>query len=297
MTNENYVRMLNDTSGLITTDNIESQSVAKAKQADSADYALQAKSAQSADTANSVAWANVTGKPSTYPPAAHSHQFDSLELLHTTPFIDFHYNNSKADFTTRLIDYGASFTYCTNSGIHQFCNIDGSQVARIQSNGTFGAATGGTAIVGSAIYCQTTWSSGVYTAVYGASFTNPSSRLVKENIHSMSTEEAKKLLELNPVTFDYIKEFGGEQGQRGLIAEDTLNIIPSCVTIPEDYSEEQFDKEKGIQNKVLAIDYSKLVPYLIKMVQIQQEQINSMQSDIDALKSKIKESECNVQQN
>ena len=99
------------------------------------------------------------------------------------------------------------------------------------------------------------------------------------------------------MTFDYIKEFGGEQGQRGLIAEDTLNIIPSCVTIPEDYSEEQFDKEKGIQNKVLAIDYSRLVPYLIKMVQIQQEQINSMQSDIDALKSKIKESEYNVRQN
>lgn len=38
----------------------------------------------------------------------------------------------------------------------------------------------------------------------------------------------------------------------------------------------EFDAEKGIRNKVLAIDYSKLVPYLIKMVQIQQEEIEKL---------------------
>lgn len=115
-----------------------------------------------------------------------------------------------------------------------------------------------------------------YTAVYGASFTNPSSRLVKENVVDMSEEEAKKILQLKPVDFDYIEAYGGEKNQHGLIAEDTLDIIPSCVTIPEGYSEKEFDAEKGIRNKVLAIDYSKLVPYLIKMVQIQQEEIEKL---------------------
>ena len=199
-----------------------------------------------------------------------------MELSFSTPFIDFHYNKSSADFTSRLIDYGGNFSIYTNSGIFQFCNSKGTQTARIQSNGTFGAATGGTAIVGSAIYCQTTWSGGAYTAVYGASFTNPSSRLVKENIINMSEEEAKKILLLNPVDFDYIKEFGGEKNQRGLIAEDVLNIIPSCVTVPEEYSESDFAPEKGIMNKVLAIDYSKLIPYLIKIVQMQQEEIEAL---------------------
>lgn len=118
----------------------------------------------------------------------------SIELSFSTPFIDFHYNKSSADFTSRLIDYGGNFSIYTNSGIFQFCNSKGTQTARIHSNGTFGAATGGTAIVGSAIYCQTTWSGGAYTAVYGASFTNPSSRLVKENIINMSEEEAKRFL-------------------------------------------------------------------------------------------------------
>lgn len=200
----------------------------------------------------------------------------SMELSFSTPFIDFHYNKSSADFTSRLIDYGGNFTFYTTSGIYQFCNTEGNHIARIHSNGTFGAASGGTAIVGSAIYCQTTWSGGAYTAVYGASFTNPSSRLVKENIINMSEEEAKKILLLNPVDFDYIKEFGGEKNQRGLIAEDVLNIIPSCVTVPEEYSESDFAPEKGIMNKVLAIDYSKLIPYLIKIVQMQQEEIEAL---------------------
>ena len=192
------------------------------------------------------------------------------------PFIDFHYGGSSTDYTSRLIDSSSTFNYLTNSGIHQFCNGNGSQVARVQSNGTFGASSGGTAIVGSAIYCQSNWSGSSYAPVYGTSFTNPSSKLVKENVVDMPEEEAKKILRLKPVDFDYIEAYGGEKNQHGLIAEDTLDIIPSCVTIPEGYSEKEFDAEKGIRNKVLAIDYSKLVPYLIKMVQIQQEEIEKL---------------------
>lgn len=257
-----------DASTAITKSNISAQSV---------------KYATSAGSANAVAWSKVTGKPSSYPPSSHSHDYlpnnpPCIEIFGQggVPFIDFHYGGSSADYTSRLIDASSTFNYLTNSGIHQFCNGNGSQVARVQSNGTFGALSGGTAIVGSAIYCQSDWSGSSYTPVYGASFTNPSSRLVKENVVDMPEEEAKKILRLKPVDFDYIEAYGGEKNQHGLIAEDTLDIIPSCVTIPEGYSEKEFDAEKGIRNKVLAIDYSKLVPYLIKMVQIQQEEIEKL---------------------
>lgn len=257
-----------DTSTAITTSNISSQSV---------------KYATSAGSANAVAWSKVTGKPSSYPPSSHSHNYlpnnpPCIEIFGQggVPFIDFHYGGSSTDYTSRLIDSSSTFNYLTNSGIHQFCNGNGSQVARVQSNGTFGASSGGTAIVGSAIYCQSDWSGSSYAPVYGTSFTNPSSKLVKENVVDMPEEEAKKILRLKPVDFDYIEAYGGEKNQHGLIAEDTLDIIPSCVTIPEGYSEKEFDAEKGIRNKVLAIDYSKLVPYLIKMVQIQQEEIEKL---------------------
>ena len=260
-----------DASTAITTGNIGQQSVKYAS------------SAGTAANASKVPWSGVTGKPSTYPPSSHSHNYlpnnpPCIEIFGQggAPFIDFHYGGSSADYTSRLIDSSSNFNYLTNSGIHQFCNGNGSQVARVQSNGTFGASSGGTAIVGSAIYCQANWSGSSYAPVYGTSFTNPSSKLVKENVVDMPEEEAKKILRLKPVDFDYIEAYGGEKNQHGLIAEDTLDIIPSCVTIPEGYSEKEFDAEKGIRNKVLAIDYSKLVPYLIKMVQIQQEEIEKL---------------------
>lgn len=260
-----------DASTAITTGNIGQQSVKYAS------------SAGTAANASKVPWSGVTGKPSTYPPSSHSHNYlpnnpPCIEIFGQggMPFIDFHYGGSSADYTSRLIDSSSTFNYLTNSGIHQFCNGNGSQVARVQSNGTFGASSGGTAIVGSAIYCQANWSGSSYAPVYGTSFTNPSSKLVKENVVDMPEEEAKKILRLKPVDFDYIEAYGGEKNQHGLIAEDTLDIIPSCVTVPEGYSEKEFDASKGIKNKVLAIDYSKLVPYLIKMVQIQQEEIEKL---------------------
>lgn len=260
-----------DASTAITTGNIGQQSVKYAS------------SAGTAANASKVPWSGVTGKPSTYPPSSHSHNYlpnnpPCIEIFGQggVPFIDFHYGGSSADYTSRLIDSSSTFNYLTNSGIHQFCNGNGSQVARVQSNGTFGASSGGTAIVGSAIYCQANWSGSSYAPVYGTSFTNPSSKLVKENVVDMPEEEAKKILRLKPVDFDYIEAYGGEKNQHGLIAEDTLDIIPSCVTVPEGYSEKEFDASKGIKNKVLAIDYSKLVPYLIKMVQIQQEEIEKL---------------------
>lgn len=270
-----------DASTAITTSNIGSQSV---KYATSAGSATSAGYATSAGSANAVAWGKVTGKPSSYPPARHSHagqalDAGALEITAVVPYIDFHYNNSNADFTSRIVDYGpgGGFQYSSSDGNHYFKNTSNvNQTACLKANGMFGAGSGGTGIVGSTIYMQADWAGSSYATVYGASFTNPSSKLVKKNVADLSKEEAKKILQLTPVSFDYIKEFGGDKDQRGLIAEDVLNIIPSCVQIPDGYSEEEFDASKGIKNKVLAIDYSKLVPYLIKMVQIQQEEIEKL---------------------
>ena len=153
-----------DASTAITTGNIGQQSVKYAS------------SAGTAANASKVPWSGVQGKPSTYPPSSHSHDYlpnnpPCIEIFGQggVPFIDFHYGGSSADYTSRLIDSSSTFNYLTNSGIHQFCNGNGSQVARIQSNGTFGAVSGGTAIVGSAIYCQANWSGSSYAPVYGTS--------------------------------------------------------------------------------------------------------------------------------
>lgn len=100
-----------------------------------------------------------------------------------------------------------------------------------------------------------------YAPIEALAFNTPSSRRYKKNIQEMTEEEANKLLEITSVTFDYIK--GNDGNKRGVIAEDVYPIIPSVVSLNEDGEPE-------------AVDYSKFVPYLIKIVQIQQKQINQL---------------------
>ena len=89
-----------------------------------------------------------------------------------------------------------------------------------------------------------------------------SSRKVKKNIKDMTSEEARKVLELEPVSFDFIDEDRGTD-RRGFIAEDVAKVIPNVVT-PE------------TENAPASLDYIQLIPYLVKMVQDQQNEIDEL---------------------
>ena len=108
--------------------------------------------------------------------------------------------------------------------------------------------------------------------VQATDFVRSSSKYVKENIEAVSEDDAKKVLELNPVTFDYID---GAKDQCGLIAEEVLDVLPNVVTVPKGYTE--FDPKNPTNTP--SIDYSKLVPYLIKMIQMQQAEIDELKKE------------------
>lgn len=137
-------------------------------------------------------------------------------------------------------------------------------------------------LLGTYVYCRNT-NATAWIPVYGASFTNPSSRLIKENIQDMSEEEAKKILDVRIVDFDYKEAFGGQKGQEGVIAEELLELFPHAVTVPEGYDETNFDESKGLENQIMSVDYAKLVSPLIKLVQMQQSQIDILQTRVSAL--------------
>lgn len=101
----------------------------------------------------------------------------------------------------------------------------------------------------------------VYLPVSGSAFQQISSKKVKENIKDLSEDEASKILNVRAVSFDYIEKVGGEKNQRGVIAEEIEKIIPSCVYHDGDYP---------------SVDYTKLIPYLIKIVQMQQKEIDEL---------------------
>ena len=112
--------------------------------------------------------------------------------------------------------------------------------------------------------------------IKASAFNQTSSMKIKENIVDITEEEASKILDVNVVSFDYKENFGGMKDNYGVIAEQVVDVIPYAVSIPEGYNESEFDEGKGINQPIPSVDYSKFVPYLIKMIQIQQKQIEEL---------------------
>ncbi len=107
-----------------------------------------------------------------------------------------------------------------------------------------------------------------------------SSRHAKENIHPISDAEAHKILDLEIVEFDYKELFGGEKNQVGVIAEDAVKIIPSPVVIPNGYDEETYDENTEDTSTVPYVQYAKYVPYLIRMIQLQEQRIAELERKV-----------------
>ena len=114
--------------------------------------------------------------------------------------------------------------------------------------------------------------SGYVTCINGLN--NYSSRVIKTNVVPESEESARRILDLDVVKFDYkpgVCPDSSRFDRRGLIAEDTLNIMPEIVYIPDEYKKNGYT---GDNTKVPSIDYTKIIPDLVKMVQIQQKQLD-----------------------
>ena len=108
--------------------------------------------------------------------------------------------------------------------------------------------------------------SGVVTCV---SVTQTSSRKVKNNIKSMDPEEARKILDLEAVSFDYKNKDQGVD-KRGFIAEDVADIIPQLVS-PE------------TKERPATLDYIGMIPYLQAVIKQQDKQIQELKVKLDKL--------------
>mgnify|MGYP002524366395 CR=1 FL=1 len=108
--------------------------------------------------------------------------------------------------------------------------------------------------------------------IYCVKLIETSSRKTKDNIKPMTDEDAEKLLDLEPVSFDFKDKSMGTD-QRGFIAEDVAEVLPNLVT-PE------------TETRPASLDYIGMVPYLVKLVQNQQKEIDYLRSEIEKLKEK-----------
>jgi Chaperone of endosialidase/Head domain of trimeric autotransporter adhesin len=83
------------------------------------------------------------------------------------------------------------------------------------------------------------------------------------------------IMKLNPISFNWKDEPGGSK-HLGLVAQEVIGIIDEAVDTGTD------------PDKILGINYSQLVPVLIKGMQEQQKQIESFKSENDNLKSQLR---------
>lgn len=93
------------------------------------------------------------------------------------------------------------------------------------------------------------------------SLTQTSSRETKKNVAPM--EDAEKILELKPVKFDFKNENLGTD-QRGFIAEEVKEVLPNLV----------------VGGKTPALNYTGMIPYLVAMIQKQEERIKTLEEKI-----------------
>ena len=126
-----------------------------------------------------------------------------------------------------------------------------------------GTGTGGS----SSVFTNTIKADGTTGNIECVSLTQTSTRKVKKNIQELTTEQAKKLLKATPVTYDFKDESLGTD-RVGFIAEDIGIILPEVVTKDENGEPD-------------GINYIELIPYLTKLMQEQQK-------DIEELKEKMK---------
>lgn len=112
-----------------------------------------------------------------------------------------------------------------------------------------------------------------WTPIYASAFAQQSSRKYKDNIADLKDKDALKLLDLRPVKYDYINIQNG-LGCYGLIAEEVAEVMTYPVVYDADGNPD-------------GLDYSKFVPYLIKLTQIHQSRIDSLELENQKLKEQL----------
>ena len=112
--------------------------------------------------------------------------------------------------------------------------------------------------------------------------TGTSSKRFKHNIQSMTRERALKILKIRAVTFDWNDDqviTTQKCDNAGVIAEEVSRVLPDLVV---------YDAPKGDEERrERRVEYERFTPYLIKMVQIQQEEIDMLKKRIDVLEKLV----------
>jgi hypothetical protein len=113
------------------------------------------------------------------------------------------------------------------------------------------------------------------------STTITSDERLKKNIETIEEDSLGKLMQLRPVTFDWIKERRGERAS-GFIAQEFEKVFPTLIS-------KNIKLNENPEEEYLHIRYNELIPHLTNAIKQQQQQIENQKKEIGALNKKIEE--------
>jgi hypothetical protein len=199
---------------------------------------------------NLVDWNKLLNKPNVFPPANHSHSYLPLEGGSLSGSLSVNGISNGHGTPYGWLDFYSGENNMVNMFI---ATNDGNRFTIRTQNGcdgiTFrpndGESDGNVSVVGSIVYTESCFQF--------------SAKKFKKNITKIM--DADKLLSLEPVEFDY-KDTGTHSV--GLIADDVAKYFPNLI-----YYENE---------KVTGLNYVGLIPYMIKKIQMQQEEIDELKA-------------------
>lgn len=97
------------------------------------------------------------------------------------------------------------------------------------------------------------------------------------------------LMALRPVAYEWKEGNPDRSQQLGLLAQDLQQVIPEVVVDSDFETDEETGAVKEVPADKLGVEYSQLIPVLIKSVQEQQATIKSLQAEVNYLKSKLED--------
>lgn len=171
-----------------------------------------------------------------------------IELYGGTPYIDFHYNNSYNDYTSRIIAHGWGFEICGDGnfgGVAVGGNVDCKEV---HTSGAVIIASDSESFYwahGYQIARGTSWggvcigddSQGLRlygTSIWASHSISTSDENLKENFTTLDQYE-DFYMNLNPIGFNYIGDYDGKKTHFGFGAHKTEDILES-----EGYDSDKF---------------------------------------------------------
>lgn len=198
---------------------------------------------------------------------------NSIEVYGSTPYVDFHFGNSTADNTSRIIEnqsgtLSVNGVYCSKTGKLKSADLT---------------------VTGTTIICQptrnttTTYATNMYVGETGTYYrtTNTSSRTIKHDIKALSNDDlnAEHLYDLEVVQFKYnegiitdTEDSRYDETLVGFIIENMNEVYPIAVDKPTDNVKEW------------SWNAQYLIPPMLKLIQEQHKELEQLKDEVQILK-------------